>query len=137
IDLFDRRGLLPRTLKFFAALGDVDGVRARIDTNADDLAAVNEAFMYACHLQHEAAAALLLDRSMMLDAELGRRIDAGPGRSAFVQYFIANKPDVHTPDRFEPWQTFVKQQVVGAIHNDDLTSFVDALRREAWLLSDA
>src|SRR5207248_2032474 len=70
IDLFYRRGLLPRTLKFFAALGDVDGVRARLDTNADDLAAVNEAFMYACHLQHEAAAALLLDRSMMLDAEL-------------------------------------------------------------------
>ena len=44
IDLFHRRGLLPRTLKFFAALGDVDGVRARLDTNADDLAAVNEAF---------------------------------------------------------------------------------------------
>src|SRR5689334_14846737 len=51
IDLFHRRGLLPRTLKFFAALGDVDDVRACLDANADDLGAVNEAFMFACHLQ--------------------------------------------------------------------------------------
>src|SRR5262245_32311958 len=58
IDLFQRRNLLPRTLKFFAALGDVDGVRARLDTNADDLATVNEAFMYACHFEHPALAAL-------------------------------------------------------------------------------
>src|SRR6266851_7582203 len=35
IDLFHRRGLFPRTLKFFAALGDVDGVRACLGTNVD------------------------------------------------------------------------------------------------------
>ena len=29
LQLFQRRGLLPRTLKFFAALGDLDAVRAR------------------------------------------------------------------------------------------------------------
>src|SRR5262245_2230677 len=40
IDLFQRRGLFPQTLKFFAALGDVDGVRACLDTKADDLAVV-------------------------------------------------------------------------------------------------
>ena len=112
IDLFRRRGVLKRSLKFLAALGDVDGVRSRLDTNADDLAAVTEAFMYACHLQHAAAAALLLDRSIMLDAELGRRIDAGPGRSAFIRYLIENKPDVHNPDPFRPWQAFVRQQVM-------------------------
>ena len=98
---------------------------------------MNEAFMYACHLQHETAAALLLDRSIALDMDMGRRIDAGPGRPAFIQYFIANKPDVHNLDPDGPWHAFVKQQVVGAIHDDDLTSFVDALRRDAWLLSDA
>jgi Ankyrin repeats (3 copies) len=136
IDLFHLRGLLPRTLKFFAALGDVDGVRACLDTTADDLAAVNEAFMYACHLQHVNAAALLLDQSITLDAELGRRIDGGPGRSAFVQYFIENKPDVHDPDPFKPWQAFVMQQVARSMHDDDLTSFVDGLRRESSLLSD-
>ena len=137
IGLFHRRGLIPRTLKFFAALGDVDAVRACLDTNADDRAGVNEAFMYACHLQHATAAALLLDRSITFDAELGRRIDGGPGRSALIQYFIENKPDVHDPDPFGPWQAFVEQQVVRAMHDGDLTSFVDRLRREPWMLSDA
>src|SRR5215470_13250287 len=138
IDLFRSRGLLPRTLKFFAALGDLDGVRALLDTNAEDLAAVNEAFMYACHLQHATTAALLLDRATMLDAELGRQIDAGPGRAVFIQYFIQNRPALRPrPDPASPWQVFVKQRIEYAQREGDLTSFVDALRREAWLLSEA
>jgi hypothetical protein len=137
IDLFQRRGFLPRTLNFFAALGDMDDVRNRLDTNADDLAAVNEAFMYACHLQHATAAALLLDRSITLDAEMGRLIDGGPGRAAFIQYFIENKPDVYDRDSFRPWQAFVEQHVMRAMDDGDLASFVDRLRRESWLLSDA
>ncbi len=136
IDLFHRRGLFPQALKFFAALGDADSIRTRLDTNADDLAAVNEALMYACHLQHASAAELLLERSIALDAELGRKIDGGPGRSAFIQYFITNKPDVHSRDSFAPWQSFVKQQILRALHEGDLTSFVDGLMREAWVLSD-
>jgi hypothetical protein len=137
IDLFNRKGLFPRSLKFYAALGDVDAVRARLDTNADDLDAVNEAFMYACHLRHAAAAALLLDRSIALDAELGRRIDEGPGRSAFIEYFPANKPDLQNAEPFRPWQAFVIKQIDRAMHEGDLTTFVDGLRRESWLLSDA
>ena len=136
IDLFHRRGLLPQTLKFFAALGDGNGIRTRLDTNAD-VATVNEAFMYACHLQHATAAALLLDRAITLNAELGRRIDGGPGLSAFIQYFIENKPDVHNSGPFRPWEAFVEQQVLRAMHKGDLTAFVDGLRRDAWLLSDA
>jgi hypothetical protein len=136
IDLFHRRNLFPRTLKFFAALGDVDGIRACLDTSAADLVAVNEAFMFACHLQHATAAALLLDRSIALDAGMGERIDSGPGRSAFVQCFIANKPDVYSPDPGGPWQAFVKQRVVQAMRDGDLTSFVDLLRREKWMLSE-
>lgn len=136
IDLFHRTGLLPRTLKFFAARGDADGIRTRLDTNADDLATVNEAFMYACHLQQATAAVLLLDRAITLDAELGRRIDGGPGRTAFIQYFNENKPDVHNPDPFRPWQAFVEQQVMRAMDDGDLASFVDRLRREAGMLSD-
>jgi hypothetical protein len=137
IDLFQRRGLFPPSLKFLAALGDVDGLRARLASHADDLAAVNEAFMYACHLQHAAAAALLLEHSISLDAELGIRIDSGPGRSAFVGYFIENKPEVHGGDPFRPWQAFVEQQISGAMRDGDLKSFADGLRRDAWLLSDA
>src|SRR5216110_700698 len=89
LDIFHRRGLLPQSLRFFAALGNVNGVRACLDANGDDLAAVNQAFMCACHLQHATAAGLLLDRSIALDAELGRQIDGGPGRSAFVQCIMA------------------------------------------------
>jgi ankyrin repeat protein len=137
IDLFHSRGLFPQSLKFLAALGDVDGVHAWLDANTDDLPAVNEAFMYACHLRHTTAAALLLDRSITLDADLGRQIDAGPGRSAFVRYFIENKPDVHNPDPFKPWQAFIKQQIERAMRDGDLASFVDGLRREPWTLSGA
>jgi hypothetical protein len=137
IDLFHRRGLLPRSLKFLAALGDAEGVRACLDTNADDLAAMNQAFTFACHFEHATVAALLLDRSITLDAELGRRIDGGPGRSKFVQYFIENRPDVHDPSPFMLWQTFVERQIQRAMDDGDLASFVEGLRRDAWLLSDA
>ena len=136
IDLFDRRGLLPPSLKFFAALGDVDRIRARLDTNADDPAAVNEAFMFACHLQHASAAGLLLDRSIALDPELGQKIDDGPGRSAFIQYFFENKPELGGPRDLLPWQSFVKQRISRSLHEADLPSFIDGLRREPWLLSD-
>jgi hypothetical protein len=136
IDLFHRRGLLPRSLKFLAALGGVDGVRERFDTNADGVAAVNEAFAYACHFEHESVAALLLDRAIALDADLGRRIDGGPGRSAFVRYFIENKPNVRDRDPFRPWQTFVQKQVMQPMFDGDLISFVDGLRRQSWLLSE-
>jgi hypothetical protein len=117
-------------------LATVDSIRGRLDTNADDVAAVNDALMYACHLRHASAAGLLLDRSIALDAETGRKIDSGSGRSAFIQYFIANKPDVHGRDSFAPWQSFVKQQISRALHEGDLRSFVDGLRREPWLASD-
>ncbi len=137
IDLFHRRGLLPRTLKFFAALGDVDRVRTCLDTNASDLAAVNEAFKYACHFEHATVAALLLDRSIALDTESGKRIDGGPGRFKFIQYFLENKPGVQDPDPFTPWEAFFKQHVMRAMDDGDLASFVDLLQRDTWLLSDA
>jgi hypothetical protein len=137
IDLFQRRGVLPRTLKFLAALGDVEGVRAWLDANAGDLATVNEAFLYACHLRHATAAAPLLDRAITLDAGMGRRIDGEPGRSGLIQYFIAHKPDVHNPDAAGPWQTYIKQRIGHAMVEGDLTTFVNGLRREPSLLSDA
>jgi hypothetical protein len=137
LDLFHRKGLLPRSLKFLAALGDVDGIRVCLRTNGDDLAAVNEAFMCACHLRHATAAALLLDRSITLDTELGRRIDGGPGRAAFVQEMMAESLTFTRAEPSGPWQAFVMRQVVRAVNGGDLTTFIDVLRREAWMLEDA
>src|SRR5947199_1825824 len=74
LQLFQRKGLLPRTLKFFAALGDLDGVRAALDDNANDLKTVTEAFVCACCFDQEAVASLLLERCIALDPELGKHI---------------------------------------------------------------
>jgi hypothetical protein len=139
LDLFHRRGLLPKSLRFFAALGDVNGVRSRLDVNGDDLGAVNQAFMCACRFQHATAAALLLDRSITLDVELGRQIDGGPGRSAFVQYIMAETETLAftNADPAGPWQAFAMRQVVRALNDGDLTSFVGGLRGEPWMLRDA
>jgi hypothetical protein len=136
INLFQRRGLLPRTLKFLAALGDFEGVRNALDTNGDNLAAVNEAFMYACHLQHTNVAALLLDRAITLDAELGGHIEDGPGRPAFIEYFIAHKPDVHEREPFWPWQAFVEQHIMQAMQDGDMATFAVIWEREPWLLAE-
>jgi ankyrin repeat protein len=139
LDFFHRRGLLPQSLRFFAALGDVNGVRACLDANGDDLAEVNQAFMCACRFQHATAAGLLLDRSIALDAELGRQIDGGPGRSAFVQYIMAESETLAftNADPAGPWQAFVMRQVVRAVNDGDLASFVGGLRGEPWMLADA
>jgi hypothetical protein len=92
LQLFHRKGLLPRTLKFFAALGDLDAVRTALDENGNDLATVNDAFVCACRFDHEAVASLLLERSIALDPELGKQVDGSLGRVAFVKYFIERRP---------------------------------------------
>jgi len=139
LDLFHRRGLLPQSLKFFAALGDINGVRACLDINGDDLTAVNQAFMCACRFQQATSAALLLDRSIALDPELAGLIDGGPGRSALIQYIMAESETLAftKADPAGPWQAFVMRQVVQAVNDGDMTSFVGGLRREQWMLADA
>ena len=133
--LFDRKGLLPRTLEFFSALGDLDAVRGSLEENVSDLAAVNEAFVVACSFEHEAVASALLDRSIALDAELGKHIDGSAGRLAFIKYFIDRRP-AHGK-AVGPWQAFEMEQVSRAVLDGDLTTFVNGLQREPWLLGAA
>jgi len=135
LQLFQRKGLLPRTLKFFAALGDLEAVRTALDETGNDLAIVNEAFVCACSFQHEAVASLLLERSIALDPELGTHIDRSVGRLAFLKYFI-EKGAPHAIAA-GPWKAFVMAQVSHAVRDGDLEAFVSGLRREPWLLSDA
>src|SRR5919106_5140652 len=74
LELFQRKGLLPRTLKFRVALGQLDAVRALVTENWYDLTALNDAFICACRFEHEAVASLLLEQTIGLEPELGRSI---------------------------------------------------------------
>ncbi len=136
--LFERKGLLPRTLKFRAALGDRDAVHASLDENRSDLAAVNDAFMCACRFEHEAVALLLLERSVALDPELGRQIDGSGGRLPFITYLIGERAlEFVDATPAGPWEAFLMEQVMRAVQGGDLTAFVHLLQRERWLLGEA
>ena len=131
---FQRKGLLPRTLKFFAALGDLDAVRTALDESGNDLTTVNEAFVCACSFHHETVASLLLERSTALDPELGTHVDGSLGRAAFIKYFIDKRPAHATS--VGPWKAFVMAQVKSAILDGDVSAFVRRLQREPWLLGE-
>jgi hypothetical protein len=131
LHLFHRKGLLPRTMKFHSALGDLDAVRASLDEQGNDLATVNDAFMCACAFKQTDVALLLLDRCIALDADLGRRIDAWQGRSAFIDY-LGEHAERYGP----PWHTFVVIEIIQTIVDDDLPAFSGWLEREPYLLGD-
>jgi hypothetical protein len=136
--LFQRKGLLPRTLEFIAALGDLDAVRVALADDGNDLAAVNDAFMCACRFQHEAIASLLLDRSIALDSGLGKRIDGSTTRLAFIQYLMEERSLAFshaTPAG--PWETFLMEQIMRTVQAGDLAVFVRGLRVERWLLGES
>jgi hypothetical protein len=137
LQLFERKGLFPRALKFRVALGEMDAVQACLDTGADDLVSLNEAFREACRFGYEAIASLILDRLIAFDPELGSQVDRGPGRLPFIQYLIESRwLDFAGVTPSGPWQAFVMQQVVRAIHDRDLDAFIRGLHRESWLLGD-
>lgn len=150
LELFHRKGLLPHTLTFFAARGDLDAVRTALDESGDDAALIkvlplipliNEAFVRACLFTHQSVALLLLERAITLDPELGRQVDGRVGRSVFVTSFIDTPPE-NVREISEQavtaglWKVFVMKQVTEAVHRRDLTAFVNELQREPWLLAD-
>ena len=136
LQLFQRKGVLPHTLKFLTALGDFDAVRIALDESGNDSGIVNDAFMCACRFGHEAVASLLLERLIALDPELGRHIDEGPGRVAFIKYFIDTRV-AHATTAVGPWKAFVMEQASQAAHDGDVTAFVSTLQRERWLLGES
>jgi hypothetical protein len=134
--LFERKGVLPRTLKFRAALGDLDAVRAVLDGN-DDRKTVNDAFLIACRFEHETVASLLLDRSIALDPDLGRHVDESGGGTAFITYLIQERSlEFVDAAPSGPWQAFVMEQVMRALQDGDAAAFVRRLQREKWLLGE-
>lgn len=149
LQLFQRKGLLPRTLKFFAALGDIDAVRTALNGHENNLPAVTEAFTSACSFEHDSIASLLLDEAIARDPELGALIDGSVGRLAFARYFIDNRPR-HATD-IGLWKAFVMEHISRALYSwgggetslkdrrgdSDLPTFVNLLHRERWLLGEA
>ena len=149
LELFNRKRVLPRTLKFFTALGDINAVRTVLNENENDLSAITEAFNVACSFQHRAIASLLLHKLIVLDPDLGIHIDESIGQPAFVEYFIENRPAHVTTAG--PWKAFVMEQLSRALYSwkgseaslkdprgdSDLPTFVELLRRESWLVDEA
>ena len=106
LHLLARKNALPRTLPVLAALGDDAAVRARLEesrerddaegpasakTSADkpdERIVIGRALMNACRFRHADIASFLLERSVALDPDLGRRIDRWQDRQAFVEFLI-------------------------------------------------
>jgi hypothetical protein len=132
LELLWKKGVLPRTLTVLAALGDHDAVRASLAGSAPDQAAINDAFMCACGFKHKEIAALLLERCIAIDPDLGRRIDAWQGRAAFIDYFGERA------ERYgAPWHTLVVNELRQSIVNDDLPAFRRWLEAEPYLLGES
>ena len=137
LHLFERKGLLPRTLMFRVALGQLDAVRALLAENAYDLTALSDAFICACRFEQEAVASVLLERTIALDPELGRRIDETTDRLSVVKFFIERQSlDFDHTRAGGLWRAFVIGHIVRSLHDNDLASFVNMLKRERWLLGD-
>jgi hypothetical protein len=143
------KGVLPHTLPVLAALGDLDLLRACFDesgalrasahlSNADDLTAVNDAFMNACGFKHERVALFLLERCIALDHDLGRRIDEWGDSAAFIKYLSAHSLELgnHGTDMppIAPWQAFAMRQIVHAMDENDLPAFGRWLQTDRYLL---
>ncbi len=148
LQLFRRKGLLPHTLKFLVAFGELEAVRTALAQTGTNLAAVTEAFTVACSFEHEAIALLLLDRAIVLDPEFGARVDSSAGRLSFTRYFIEKRPKHATEAGL--WKAFVMEQVSRAVYSwsgsetslkeqrgqSDLATLVRLLHDEPWLLGE-
>lgn len=133
LQLFHRKGVLPRTLKFLAALGDIDGVRASLARSGNDQAAVIDAFLSALRFEQEDVASILLERAIVLDAEFGMQVEAVGGRSAFIKYL---KEHGHEHFAHGPRRMVLMHRIGRALNDGELDGFVTGLQRDPWLLGE-
>jgi hypothetical protein len=146
LHLLARKNALPRTLPVLAALGDDAAVRARLETSregddaeesSNEQIIIGRALMTACRFKHTDVALRLLERSIALDGELGRRIDRWQSRKAFVE-FLAQQPGLLWQEtETTPWETFVIFQLASARDRNDLPAFRRWLDDEPWVLQRA
>ena len=153
LHLLARKNALPRTLPVLAALGDDAAVRARLDEprerdGADGSAfakasadkpdarmVIGTALMNACRFRHAGIASLLVERSVALDPDLGRRIDRWQGRQAFVEFLIQHPASsAEWGVEMTPWEAFAFRQLTRALDNNDLPAFGRWLQDEPNVL---
>lgn len=141
LHLFARKNALPRTLSILAALGDEESIRARLEEKGerdtedgvDEQTVISRALMSACRFKHAGVALQLLERSIALDPDLGRRIDRWQGKEAFVEFLIQH-PGMWQKPEMTPWQSFVVLQLSNARNHNDLLAFRRWLDEEPWVL---
>ena len=153
LHLLARKHALPRTLPVLAALGDDAAVRARLDEprerdGADGSAfakasadkpnarmVIGTALMNACRFRHAGIASFLVERSVALDPDLGRRIDRWQGRQAFVEFLIQHPASsAEWGVEMTPWEAFAFRQLTSALDNNDLPAFGRWLQDEPNVL---
>ena len=107
--------------------------------DSDDAAAVTQAFLTACRFEHRAVAALLLDRCIDLDPDLGERVERWRGRSGFIDYLIEHARTHGSPwqEIQSPWHTVVMNELSKAIDEDNLQEFTTWLKQEPDLLGES
>ncbi len=149
LQLLARKHVLPPTLPVLAALGDEEAVRARLETperndaeELDEKIMIGRALMNACRFKHTGIALRLLERAIVFDPDLGRRIDRWRSRQAFVEFLIQH-PGSHwsggpTEGREQtPWETFVMRQLTSALDDNDLPAFRRWLEDDPWVLQSS
>ena len=134
LELFRRKGLLPHTLKFLAALGDLDAARGVLSASEHDRATVTTAFIMACRFEHERVALLLLEPVVALDPDLASTVDAAGGGAAFIKGLIEMRPELDDALAVGPRLAFIMGRVRRAIDEGDLPTFIDLLRNEPRIL---
>jgi hypothetical protein len=146
LHLLARKNALPRTLPVLAALGDDAAVRARLDESRvsdgaagpdqpDQRIVIGRALMNACRFRHAGIASFLVERSVALDPDLGRRIDRWHGRQAFVEFLIRHPASsAEWGGEMTPWEAFVFRQLTSTLDADDLPAFRRWLQDEPSVL---
>lgn len=129
LQLLWRKGVLPRTLDVFAALGDENGVRECL--GGSDSAAVAHAFLTACRFEHKPVAALLFNRLIEFDPALGERVKNWRGRSELIDYLAEH------PSYGSPWRTVVMNELIVAMRGNHMEAFNHWLQREPGLLGES
>ena len=100
----------------------------------DERIVIGRALMSACRFRHAGVALRLLERSIALDPDLGRRIDRWQGRQAFVEFLIQHPGGMWQEPETTPWEAFVVLQLSNARNHNDLPAFRRWLDDEPWVL---